>query len=107
MKGETPEAATIAKRRTPAMRGSPTPPRAGDARHGSTQAIEVERPLVAKPVGGLGVVAHGVVAQPVHQDVEPVAMRIEPGHDAIEFDCGKSELAAPARVRADVAFVHP
>src|SRR5687768_8082086 len=66
---------------------------------------EVELRRIAEPRCVCRVVGEVVVGVGVDEDVQPAAMRVEPGDEPVEVTCIERELAAPARVRADELFV--
>ncbi len=53
------------------------------------------------------VVRQGVTAEAVDEHVEALAMGVQPGNHRVELRAAESQLAAPARVRADFFFMHP
>lgn len=71
----------------------------------SLQCRQIERVTAAEPKRRVSVIAQFVVGVRMNEDVERAVVQRQPAHDVGELRRRERQLIAPARVRADVAFV--
>ena len=67
----------------------------------TSQSIELQRNRIAEPQGIAAVVVDGVIAQRVDEDVEPLAVQHQPGHDFWELRRREDDLKVGDRVRTN------
>ena len=69
--------------------------------------LQLEIEHFAHPNRALGMVGQVIARTGMNEDRQPLAVQGEPG-DHLPKECGReSQLAGPARMRPDLAFVHP
>ena len=71
-----------------------------------TEYIQLQRRFLAQPRGMRGVIGQVVAGQAMHQYIKSVPVLIEPGDDSVKHCAVERQLAAPVRMRPDLALMH-